>query len=101
MAHQRLDKTRRDRIVYGVSKGDSTLADMVEKTFEKGSLVYTDEYKAYNSLEKMGYNHHTVNHSEGEYASGKNNEIHTNNCECLVGLFKWWLKKHRALANKI
>ena len=100
VAYQRPDKTGRDRVVYGVSKGDKKLADIVEATFEPGSCVYTDEYKAYNSLEKMGFDHHTVNHSEGEYTSGKNNEIHTNNCECLVGLLKWWLKKHRGVSKQ-
>ena len=100
MHNDRCDKTGRDQVVYGVSKGDKKLADIVEATFEPGSCVYTDEYKAYDSLEKMGFDHHTVNHSEGEYASGKNNEIHTNNCECLVGLLKWWLKKHRGVSKQ-
>ncbi len=44
--------------------------------------------------------HETVNHSEGEYASGENNEVHTNNSECLVGLLKWWKKKHRGVSKQ-
>ena len=27
------------------------------------------------------------------------NEIHTNNCECRIGLSKWWLKKHRGVSK--
>ena len=27
------------------------------------------------------------------------NETHTNNCECRIGLFKWWLKKHRGVSK--
>ena len=77
------------------------MAQIVADTIKPGSTVlYTDEYKAYNSLEKIGYDHHTVNHSEGEYASGGNNNIHTNNCECLVGLLKWWQKKHRGVGKQ-
>ena len=48
---------------------------------------------------KSGYDRHTIHHSEGEYASGEHNEIHTNNCECRVGLLKWWLKKHRGVSK--
>ena len=97
VAYRRPDKTERDRVVYGVSKGDKKLADIVKATFEPGSCICTDDYKAYNSLEKMGFDHHTVNHSDGEYASGKNT---TNNRECLVGLLKWWLKKHRGVSKQ-
>ena len=100
VAYQRPDKTGRDEVVYGASKGDKKLADIVEATFEPGSCICTDNYKAYDSLEKMGFDHHTVNHSEGEYASVYNNEIHTNNCECLVGLPKWWLKKHQRVSKQ-
>ena len=77
-----------------ISKDVASTRNTCKDTIAKpGSTVYTDEYKAYNSLEKIGYDHHTVNHSEGEYASGEDNEIHTNNCECLVGLLKWWWVK--------
>ncbi|MXY61196.1 MAG: transposase [Cenarchaeum sp. SB0665_bin_23] len=65
-------------VVYNVHKGDKKLADIVEETVELGSRVYTDEYEAYSSLGKRGYEHETANHSEGEYASGEDNKIHTN-----------------------
>ena len=100
VAYQRADETRRDRVVYNVSKGGKKLADMVEETVEKGSKINTDEYKPYKSLGDRGYEHKMVNHSEGEYASGVNNEIHTNNCECLVGLLRWWQKKHRGISKQ-
>ena len=50
-------------------------------------------------VKERGYDHHTVNHGEGEYASGKGNEIHTNNCECRISLSKWWLKKHHGVSK--
>ena len=63
-----------------------------------GSVVMTDEYRAYAKLSEKGYDHLSVNHSEGKYASGSDNAIHTNNCECRVGL-KWWLRKHRGVSK--
>ena len=89
VAYRRADETGRDQVMFNVHEGGKKLADIVEETVESDSKVYTDEYKAYKSLGKRGYEHETVNHSEGEYASGDNNEIHTNNCQCLVGLLKW------------
>ncbi|MXX20579.1 MAG: IS1595 family transposase [Cenarchaeum sp. SB0661_bin_35] len=99
-AYQRADKTTRDCVVYNVHQGGKKLADIVEETVKPGSRVYTDEYMAYSSLGKRGYEHETVNHSEDEYASGENNEVHTNNCECVVGLLKWWQKKHRGVSKQ-
>ena len=51
-----------------------------------GSVVVTDEYRAYAKLSEKEYDHLSVNHSGGEYASGSDNEMHTDNCECCVGL---------------
>ena len=25
--------------------------------------------------------------------------MHTNNCECRIGLLEWWLKKHRGVSK--
>lgn len=47
----------------------------------------------------MGCGHLAVNHSEGKYTSGGHNEIHTNNCECRIGLLNWWLKKHGGVSR--
>lgn len=96
--HQRSTKDEPDITIFDVHTGNSrTLAGMAAERFERGSTIITDEHPAYKSLEQRGYVHPTVNHSEGEYASGENNEIHTNNCECRAGLVKWWLKKHRGV----
>ena len=40
--------------------------------------VKTDEYKAYNSLKKLGYKHDKVDHGKDEYVKGN---THTNNLE--------------------
>ena len=102
VAYQRPDETGRDWVVYNVHKGGKKLADIVEETVERGSKVNTDEYRAYKSLKERGYEHETVNHSEGEYVSGAYNEIHTNNCECLVGFYSNGGKRSiEALASRI
>ena len=98
--HQRATEDKPDVTIFEVPRGDGkTLAEMVAEKFEPGSTVITDEHTAYKSLGEMGYGHLSINHSEGEYASGEHNEFHTNNCECQIGLLKWWLKKHRGVSK--
>ena len=98
--HQRATDDELDITIFDVPRDRSkTLVDGVSERFEHGSTLMTDEHPAYKNLEKAGYIHHTVNHSEGEYASGENNEIHTNNCECRIGLMKLWLRKHRGVSK--
>lgn len=45
------------------------IVPLVNKWVEKGAIMVTDEWKAYNSL-KLDYFHVTVNHQEGQYVSG-------------------------------
>ncbi len=66
-----------------------TLYPIIEEHVEKGSEVFTDEYKVYASLEKMDpnlswtYRHDTVNHSQGQYVKYRRDgtEVHTNEIE--------------------
>ncbi|CAN5892048.1 IS1595-like element ISH4 family transposase [soil metagenome] len=53
-----------------------SLLDIVCNNVEYGSTVFTDEYRAYDSLEEHGFTHKSVNHSEKEYANGI---VHVNN----------------------
>ncbi|MXY60570.1 MAG: transposase [Cenarchaeum sp. SB0665_bin_23] len=85
--HQRATGDEPDVTIFKVPRGNGrTLAEMVAGKFEPGSTVITDEHPACKSLGEMGYGHLAINHSEGEYVSGKHNDIHTNNCECRIGL---------------
>jgi transposase-like protein len=52
------------------------LIDIVCKNVGYGSTVFTDEYRAYDSLEEHGFIHKSVKHSEKEYANGI---VHMNN----------------------
>jgi len=69
----------------------------VNETVAKGSILYTDENRAYRSIK--GYKHKTVNHSEGEYVR---KDAHTNTIESFwailkrahMGTYHHWSKKH-------
>ena len=48
-----------------VEKRDKeTLIPLIEKYIEKGSIIISDCWAAYKCLDKLGYKHQTVNHSE-------------------------------------
>jgi transposase-like protein len=62
-----------------------TLMAAIHTNIEVGSMVHTDEAKAYNALGKFEYGHESVNHSSGEY---NRNGIHTNGIESVWALLK-------------
>jgi transposase-like protein len=45
------------------------MVPLVEKWVEKGAIIVTDEWRAYNAL-KGDYFHITVNHQDGQYVNG-------------------------------
>ena len=49
------------------------------------SIVYTDEWPAYNSLARLGFDHSRVRHGSGEYVIG---DAHTNTIEGFFGNLK-------------
>lgn len=63
----------------------STFFPLIEKNIAKGSVVMTDELPSYNTVEKLGYTHKSVNHSAGQFV---NNGITVNNVENLWKHFK-------------
>lgn len=60
------------------STGTRVLMPEIEQHIAKGTLIYSDEYGVYRTLEKRGYSHTTVNHSTLEYVRGI---AHTNTIE--------------------
>src|SRR5262245_56030399 len=44
-----------------------TLRKHVRANVTRGSILHTDEFKAYKRLAEQGYEHQTVNHAAGEY----------------------------------
>ena len=83
--HQRATKDEHGWTIFHVPRDVQSLAVIVQERIMPGSVVMTDKYRAYAKPGEKGYDHLSVNHSEGEYASGSDNAIHTNNCECRVG----------------
>jgi transposase-like protein len=61
-----------------------TIKPVIEQWVKEGSIMVSDEWKAYNSLRK-DYFHISVNHSEGEYVRGA---FHTNGIENFWSVFK-------------
>ncbi|WP_299548624.1 IS1595 family transposase [Seonamhaeicola sp.] len=54
------------------------------KNIEKQATIYSDQLRAYDSLELI-YNHETVKHHQGEYVRGR---VHTNTIESFWALLK-------------
>jgi transposase-like protein len=75
---------------FDVPVYQSLLVDIVCSRVEYGSTIFTDEYRAYDQLEELGFIHKCVNHSQKEYANGT---IHVNNCECRSNLYQLWIRK--------
>ena len=60
-----------------------TLHGFIDENVEKGSTVYTDDFKSYEKL--YGYEHGTVRHSVGEYVD---EQIHINGMESFWAMLK-------------
>ena len=73
-------------------------------TIQPGTLIYTDEYTIYSRLPDWGYEHKTVNHSEGEYARDEDDdgfhEVHINTLEGFWSLLRSWLRPHRGISQE-
>ena len=63
----------------------STLLPHVMRTVIPAKTVYTDDFKSYKGLDRAGFDHKTINHSEGVYVSGN---VHTNTIEGFWSLTK-------------
>lgn len=55
-----------------------TLHPIIEANVEKGTEIQSDELHSYQTLNKKGYSHKTVEHGAGEYVKG---DTHTNSIE--------------------
>ncbi|MEP1231296.1 MAG: IS1595 family transposase [Litorimonas sp.] len=72
------------RVEYIARTDSKTLHGFIESNVEKGSIVYTDEFRAYNGL-AGSYSHETIKHSVGEYVRG---QAHTNGIESFWATLK-------------
>ena len=79
---------RNGRVIARVTKNATakTLTGLIRKHVVPGSVVYTDEYPAYNTVAKgKRYIHRRIKHASGVYVRG---DIHTNTVEGLWSLIK-------------
>ena len=85
-------------VIGAISRKGNVVCQMIEKvdapTLEgfvqevvsnRVSLVATDEYVGYKNLNRAGFPHETVSHTQGEYVRG---EVHTANLDSFWALLK-------------
>jgi transposase-like protein len=66
-----------------------TIKPIILVRVEPGSELHTDEYNIYNFAQEAGYDHHTVNHKEGEYARREPGRlVHCNTMEAIRSVVK-------------
>ncbi|MEK7703152.1 MAG: IS1595 family transposase [Nitrospirota bacterium] len=82
------------RVVEQVSKEE--LMTIIEKKTRKGSVYYTDTFRSYNSLKRLG-KHHTVNHSKSMV--DKRTKNHINGIEGFWSFAKHILYNYRGVSK--
>jgi len=82
------------RVVEGVSADD--LMTIIRKKTRKGSVYYTDKFRSYNSLKRLG-KHHRVDHSKGMV--DKKTKNHINGIEGFWSFAKHILYNYRGVSK--
>jgi transposase len=84
---ERSNPKRRGRVIARVIPDTKkpTLFGNVKQYVMPGSIVFTDDFSAYDGLEHRGYNHKRIRHSAHVYVVG---DIHTNTIEGFWSLVK-------------
>lgn len=59
-----------------------TLLPLIEQYIRRGTVIISDQWRAYNTLSQLGYTHFTINHSQN-FVDPVHGEIHTQNIERL------------------
>jgi len=81
-----------------------TIRPQVERATTKTATVYTDESSAYNHLIETGRSHHTVCHSQREYARDDDGdgirEVHCNTMEGIWTGLRNFLRSFRGVHKK-
>ena len=61
-----------------------TLERVLLRHVEPGMTVYSDEWRSYRQLARLGFVHRTVNHSRN-FVNPDEPDVHTQTIECLWG----------------
>ena len=78
-------KGGRVKAVIADDTSRKTLHDIAKEYILPKSVVFTDDLSSYHGLEKHGFNHDRINHSQGVYVYGN---VHTNTIEGFWSLVK-------------
>lgn len=82
----------------------TTIKPVITQIVAAGTLIFSDEYNIYGRLVEWGYDHKTVNHSQGEYARDEDgdgfHEVHVNTIEGFWSLLRSWLRPHRGISQE-
>jgi len=92
-------KKRGDRVFTQIVKNCSaaTLLPIIKRVIPDDSVVYSDEWKAYDGLVSVGYKkHYRVRHSENVFANGR---AHVNGIENFWGVAKTRLARLRGIRS--
>ena len=73
-----VERKGRVQLQHVKSSGSRTLIPEVTRRIAPGSTVYSDQWQAYRTLYRYGYEHDTVNHGVEEFVRGI---VHTNTIE--------------------
>ncbi len=65
-----VERKGRTVMKHVISSGSRSLLPVIENTIVVGSRIYSDEWRSYSSLKRLGYSHKSVNHRRGEYVVG-------------------------------
>ncbi|KAG0440936.1 hypothetical protein DMUE_1409 [Dictyocoela muelleri] len=71
----------------------NTLLPIIQHVCRSGTLIWSDEWRSYNNVNRLGFNHERVNHTFN-FVNSLNN-CHTQNIESL------WNKLKRRIKNKM
>jgi len=94
-------KKRGDRVFTQVVKNCSaaTLVPIIKGFVADDSVIYSDEWKAYDGLVNVGYKkHHRVKHSDDVFTNGR---AHVNGIENFWGVAKTRLVKLRGISANV
>lgn len=87
------------RAVAVTSENREEVERLLKENVEKGSTVYSDESRAYDSVSSRGYSHGRVNHSAREYVNGMASTNGVESVWAIIkrgfnGVYHHWSKKH-------
>ena len=80
-----VERGGRVRAVIATDNSRKTLHDIAREYILPSSTVFTDDLVSYHGLEKYGYNHKRINHSQKIYVHG---DVHTQTIEGFWSLMK-------------